>query len=47
VLAVTLLAAAAAWFLTRSSLHTFEVSIRYNLGLVSQESTMLYKEIDA
>jgi hypothetical protein len=46
VLAVTLMAAAAAYFLTRSSLHTFEVSIRYHLGLVSQESTMLYKEID-
>ena len=46
VLAATLLAAAAAYFLTRSSLHTFEVSIRYHLGLVSQESTMLYKEID-
>jgi hypothetical protein len=46
VLAVTLLAAAAAYFLTRSSLKTFEVSIRYHLGLVSQESTMLYKEID-
>jgi len=46
VLAVTLLAAAAAYFLTRGSLHTFEVSIRYHLGLVSQESTMLYKEID-
>ncbi len=45
VLAVTLLAAAAAYFLTRSSLHTFEVSVRYHLGLVSQESTMLYKEV--
>jgi hypothetical protein len=46
VLAVTLLAAAAAYFLARGSLHSFEVSIRYHLGLVSQESTMLYKEID-
>jgi hypothetical protein len=46
VLAATLLAAAAAWFLTRASLDTFEVSIRYHLGLVSQESTMLYQEID-
>ena len=46
VLAVTLLAAAAAYFLTRFSLHTFEVSIRYHLGLVSQESTLLYQEID-
>jgi type IV secretory pathway TrbD component len=46
VLAVTLLAAAAAWFLTRASLDTFEVSIRYHLGLVSRESAMLYQEID-
>ena len=43
---VTLVAAAGAYFLTRASLHTFEVAIRYHLGLVSQESTMLYKEID-
>jgi hypothetical protein len=47
VLAVTVITAVGAYFLTRSGLHTFEVSIRYNLGLVSQESTMLYKEIDA
>ena len=47
VLAVTLLAAGAVYFLTRSSLDTFEVSIRYHLGLVSQESTLLYKEIDS
>ena len=46
VLAVTLLAAAAAWLLTRTSLDTFEVSIRYHLGLVSQESTTLYQEIN-
>ena len=46
VLAVTLGAAAAAYLLTRSSLHTFEVAIRYHLGLVSQESALLYKEID-
>ena len=45
-LAVTLLAAAAAWLLTRTSLDTFEVSIRYHLGLVSQESTTLYQEIN-
>lgn len=45
VLAATLLAAAAAWLLTRASLSTFEVAIRYHLGLVSQESTMLYKEV--
>jgi hypothetical protein len=46
VLAATLLAAAATYFLTRASLDTFEVSIRYHLGLVSQESIMLYQEID-
>lgn len=45
VLAVTLLAAVSAWFLTRAALHTFEVSIRYHLGLVSQESTLLYQEV--
>ena len=43
---VTLCATAAAYFPTRGSLDTFEVSIRYHLGLVSQESTMFYKEID-
>jgi hypothetical protein len=46
VLAATILAAATAWFLTRASLDTFEVSIRYHLGLVSQESALLYQEID-
>jgi hypothetical protein len=45
VLAATLLTTAATWYLTRVSLDTFEVSIRYHLGLVSQESTMLYKEV--
>jgi hypothetical protein len=46
VLAATVLAGAASWFLTGASLDRFEVSIRYNLGLVSRESTMLYQEID-
>lgn len=45
VFAATVLLTAAAWWLSRSSLNTFEISIRYHLGLVSQESSMLYKEI--
>jgi hypothetical protein len=45
VAAITILLATAAGFLTRISLHTLEVNIRYRLGLVSQESTMLYKEV--
>jgi hypothetical protein len=39
------LVATAAGYLTRSSLHTFEVDIRYQLGQSSRESTMLYKEV--
>jgi hypothetical protein len=35
----------AAYFLTRSSLGAFEVSIRYNLGLLSAESGTLYQEV--
>lgn len=35
----------AAYFLTRSSLGAFEVSIRYNLGLLSVESGTLYQEV--
>lgn len=35
----------AAWCLTRSSLSAFEVSIRYNLGLLSAESGTLYQEV--
>ena len=42
---VAFLVATAAGFLTRSSLHAFEVDIRYHLGQTSQESTMLYKEV--
>ena len=36
---------AAAYFLTRSSLNSFEVSIRYNLSLISGETGSLYKEV--
>jgi hypothetical protein len=35
----------AAYFATRASLSTLAVSMRYNLGLVSQEAGKLYKEI--
>lgn len=37
---------AGAYFLTRNSLDTFEGSIRYHLGLMSEESTAVYKEIE-
>jgi hypothetical protein len=37
----------AAYFLTRSSLHAYEVSIRYHLGLLSAETGTLYKEVNA
>jgi hypothetical protein len=45
VLLTTAVAGVAAWFLTRSSLGAFEVSIRYHLGLLSAESGTLYQEI--
>ena len=45
VLIATTVLASAAYFLTRSSLTALEVSIRYNLGLVSVESGTLYKEV--
>jgi hypothetical protein len=38
--------ASAAWFLTRSALDTFEGSIRHHLGLMSADSTAVYKEIE-
>jgi hypothetical protein len=46
VLITTVVIGGAAWLLTRSSLEAFEVSIRYNLGLVSLESGTFYKEVD-
>jgi hypothetical protein len=46
VVAVTLAIAAGAWFVTRNSFGTFEISMRYNLGLLTAESKTLYVEID-
>ena len=45
VLATTIVVAAAAWFLTRSSLDRLAGTMRYNLGLLSGESSFLYKEV--
>ncbi|MEO8373445.1 MAG: hypothetical protein ABI806_29940 [Candidatus Solibacter sp.] len=42
---VAFVIATAAGYVTQSSLHAFEVDIRYQLGQTSQESTMLYKEV--
>ena len=47
VLMVTLAVAAGAYFVTRNSLHVFEVSIRYHLGLLSTESKGIYYEVDS
>jgi hypothetical protein len=46
VMLVTAGAGIAAYFLTRSSLHAYEVSIRYHLSLLSAESGTLYKEVN-
>ncbi len=46
VAAVTVVLAAAAYFLTRSSLGALESSMRYNLGLLSEEAGMLYREVN-
>jgi len=46
VAAVTLLAAAAAWFITPVSLETFETNIRYHLGILSTESKGIYTEVE-
>jgi len=45
VIMTTAVIAIAAWFLTRSSLGAFEVSIRYRLGMLSAESGTFYQEI--
>jgi hypothetical protein len=45
-LAATAIVAAGAYFLTRSSLRSLSSSMRFNLGLVSGESSFLYKAID-
>jgi hypothetical protein len=43
---VTAATGAASWLLTRSSLGALEVSIRYNLALLSTEPGTLYEEIE-
>jgi hypothetical protein len=45
VLGTTALVAAAAWFLTRSSLDRLAGNMRFTLGLDSGESSFLYKEV--
>ena len=45
VLLTAVASGAAAFFLTRSSVAALEVSIRYNLGLLSAETGTLYKEV--
>jgi hypothetical protein len=44
--ATAAIAAGAAW-LTSRSLAAYEGSIRYSLGLLSNESGVIYKEIDS
>ena len=46
VLAATAVLAIAAWLATRSALQTFEVSIRFHLGLLSNESKGIYTEVN-
>jgi hypothetical protein len=46
VLVTTAVVGAAAYVLTRHSLDVLEVSIRYHLGLLSQEAGKLYEEIN-
>jgi hypothetical protein len=46
VLAATAVLAIAAWLATRSALQTFEVSIRFHLGLQSNESKGIYTEVN-
>lgn len=47
VAAVTAALAAAAYLLTRSSLHALEGSMRYSLAFLTCESANIYKEIDS
>jgi hypothetical protein len=46
VLAVTLALCGVAWWVTRSSLEAFEVTIRFRLGMLSTESKGIYTEVD-
>jgi hypothetical protein len=45
-LSTTAIIGAGAYFIIRSSLRSFASSMRYNLGLVSGESSFLYKEVN-
>ena len=45
VMIATAVLAATAYLSTRSALSSLVVSMRYNLGIVSAEATLLYKEI--
>lgn len=47
VLAATVALAGVAYLATRSSLKALEESMRFNLGLIANESGPLYKEVDA
>jgi hypothetical protein len=47
VLAATVVAAIAAFYLTRASLGSFEITMRHHLALQSVESGTLYKEVNA
>jgi hypothetical protein len=46
VLVATAILSVAAWLAARSSLDTFEVSIRFHLGLLSNESKGIYTEVN-
>jgi hypothetical protein len=46
VVAVTAVLAVAAWLIARSSLESFEISIRFHLGLLSNESKGIYTEVN-
>jgi hypothetical protein len=47
VLAVTAGLSIVAWLVTRNSLDTFEVSIRFHLGMLSNESKGIYTEVNS
>ena len=47
VLAVILAGAPAAWLLTRSAINSLENSVRFSFSLATQETTAIYREIDA
>lgn len=47
VLVVSVVLAVAAWLVTRASLDTFEIAIRFHLGILSSEAKAIYTEIEA